>query len=528
MGRRTSFQSLAGLEGDGDVDIRPSSKPNHALITIGAKRAVEYDLEEKQIVKSFFVPSHMALSTPLCYDPLTRQMVCCLNKTSLLVWDGQENHLDKIQQTRKLEASVSDILATDGTLILVFQNGDLQPLQYIVEPFSNAVKHQAVKSRSGKDIKVSMTWSKDGAPYRIKRGSQGVDLSQAFVDSHTGGFSQQHLKFIPVKENFDVSGLTLIRVASNEKYLMLRDLLASTSTDSYIAMDADMLVQRVVPFDDTHVVVHCVPTRNEEGLFFQLIDIMHGTVINTLQVKSLTSLEFRCFKGSKVLFKQGLKVSCWQLHSIPQTLSELTGTKFEALAVSPKGDLEWESLDADNDKPALESTLAVLRSNDLDKSLDLLGSGSLTSALTIALFERIILSSDDPDEEQLYKALCQLQLPGKEMTQYLRRMDFRAAKALIAKILALIGKVNQSDDVFETLLSWLELLLDAQYANFIVSKDDFTIRLLGQCSEILSGIDASINLLATTLPHIEMLQKKMVLDKNSSINREYAVETVYL
>ena len=132
MGRRTSFQSLAGLEGDGDINIRPSAKANNALITIGAKRAVEYDLEEKQIVKSFFVPSHMTLSTPLCYDPLTRQMVCCLNKTWLLVWDGQENHLDKIQPKRKLEVSVIDILVSkDGTLILVFQNGDLQPLQYI-------------------------------------------------------------------------------------------------------------------------------------------------------------------------------------------------------------------------------------------------------------------------------------------------------------------------------------------------------------------------------------------------------------
>ena len=37
----------------------------------------------------------------------------------------------------------------------------------------------------------------------------------------------------------------------------------------------------------------------------------------------------------------------------------------------------------DSDKPVLENTLAVLKSNDINKSLDLLGSGSLTSALTI-------------------------------------------------------------------------------------------------------------------------------------------------
>ena len=94
---------------------------------------------------------------------------------------------------------------------------------------------------------------------------------------------------------------------------------------------------------------------------FQLIDILHGTVINTLQVKSLTSLEFRCFQGCKVLFKQGLKVSCWQLHHIPQTLAELMGSSFAALSVTPKGDREWESLDTD--QPALESTLSIMKNH---------------------------------------------------------------------------------------------------------------------------------------------------------------------
>ena len=522
MGRRTSFQSLAGLEGHGDIEIRPCANPRHALITIGAKRAVEYDLEEKHIVKSFFVPSHMTLSTPLCHDALTNQLVCCLNKTSLLIWDGQESHLDKIQPIRKLEASVNDILATDDSLIVVFQNGDLQPLQYVVEP------PQEVGSVKGvKEGKVSITWSKDGTPYCTRKSSQGVDLYQIFVDSHTRGFTQQHLKFIPVKENFEVCGLSLVRVASTQQTLMVRNLLSSASpADDYsIAMDADMLVQKVVPLNDTHVIVHCIPTRNEEGLFFQLIDILHGTVINTLQVKSLTSLEFRCFQGCKVLFKQGLKVSCWQLHHIPQTLAELMGSSFAALSVSPKGDLEWESLDTD--QPALESTLGILKSSDLNKSMDLLASGSLTNALKVAVFEHILQS--DPDEEQLHKALtsqhCHVE---KEMIQYLRRMDFTTAKVFISKILTLMGKVNQTDSTFETLLSWLELLLDAQYANFIVSKDDLTIKLLGQCSEIISGIDASTNLLATTLPQIEMLQKKIVMDKNSSFNREYAIEIVYL
>ena len=74
MGRRTSLQSLTGLEGHGDIVLRPAAKSSNALITIGSKRAVEYDLEENQIVKNYFVPSHLTLSTPLTYDSLSKRI----------------------------------------------------------------------------------------------------------------------------------------------------------------------------------------------------------------------------------------------------------------------------------------------------------------------------------------------------------------------------------------------------------------------------------------------------------------------
>ena len=59
--------------------------------------------------------------------------MCVVNKTSLLVWDGQENHLERLKETKTLNNSVTDILATDGTLLLCFENGDLQPLKYVLE-----------------------------------------------------------------------------------------------------------------------------------------------------------------------------------------------------------------------------------------------------------------------------------------------------------------------------------------------------------------------------------------------------------
>ena len=157
-----------------------------------------------------------------------------------------------------------------------------------------------------------------------------------------------------------------------------------------------------------------------------------------------------------------MKISCWHLHHLPKYLSELIGTQFEGMKIEPQG-LQWENL---NDEPAIESTLELLRSNkDLDGIVQVLKRGSLSNGLKIAFFEHIL--ARDPSDEVLSKALSQ-PLLDREMIGYLRRMDFGTAQSLISKLLSLISSVDHSDEVlFETLLSWLESLLDAQYPNLI-------------------------------------------------------------
>ena len=208
---------------------------------------------------------------------------------------------------------------------------------------------------------------------------------------------------------------------------------------------------------------------------------------------------------------------------MPRHLSELIGTKCEGIKIEPKG-LQWENL---NDEVAMDNAQDLLQNKkDLDEIVQVLQEGSLSNGLKIAFFEHILAC--DPSEEILSKALHQ-PLLDREMIGYLRRMDFKTAQVLISKILLLISSVNHGDELFfETLLSWLESVLDAQYANFVVSKDPISMELLAKSTEIISNLDSSVNLLATTLPHMQMLKKKMTLDRNASINRMYAVEVVYL
>ena len=63
-GRNITF--LSGLDGAEEFSIRPSAKMDHLLFTLGKqRRAVEYRLSDKNVVNSYFLPSHMSFSTPI-------------------------------------------------------------------------------------------------------------------------------------------------------------------------------------------------------------------------------------------------------------------------------------------------------------------------------------------------------------------------------------------------------------------------------------------------------------------------------
>ena len=129
MLKRNSFQFLPGLEGHGDIQIRTATKKDHVFVTIGKKRVVEYNLNEKQVVVNYFVPSHITLSTPLVFDTTSGQVVCVVNKVSLIMWDGNQSHLDKIPEASKMPSPVRDLsLSDDGKVWVIFVNGDVQLL----------------------------------------------------------------------------------------------------------------------------------------------------------------------------------------------------------------------------------------------------------------------------------------------------------------------------------------------------------------------------------------------------------------
>ena len=122
---------LNGLDGPDDVIVRSSEKADNILITLGNRRAVEYNINDRSVVNNYFLPSHMSFSTPVATYSPNGDLVCVVNKTQLMIWNGRNTNFEQAEVV-KLPSPVSDLLIEDcKSKVFVFENGDLQSVEYL-------------------------------------------------------------------------------------------------------------------------------------------------------------------------------------------------------------------------------------------------------------------------------------------------------------------------------------------------------------------------------------------------------------
>ena len=85
-------------------------------------------------------------------------------------------------------------------------------------------------------------------------------------------------------------------------------------------------------------------------------------------------------------------------------------------------------------------------------------------------------------------------------------------------------KLEKPED-FEHYITWLALLLDAHYSNFMVTKDEEAIAVIEECAKLLGELDYSVNMLATLMSRMKMMKKEKQL--SHAHNKLFSVEVVY-
>lgn len=73
-----------------------------------------------------------------------------VNDNKLLSWDGEENHLEKVgnEHSLKLAAKAVDILCSDDELHILFENGSIQSVSYLMQKKSMAIENEVLPAGS--------------------------------------------------------------------------------------------------------------------------------------------------------------------------------------------------------------------------------------------------------------------------------------------------------------------------------------------------------------------------------------------
>ena len=77
------------------MSVRTGADEDHILVTLGSRSASNYSMDAMAVVSQFFCPSFLSLTSAVAWDAASKCYVAILNSKDLLVWDGEENHIEK-------------------------------------------------------------------------------------------------------------------------------------------------------------------------------------------------------------------------------------------------------------------------------------------------------------------------------------------------------------------------------------------------------------------------------------------------
>merc|ERR1712241_747532 len=116
----------------------------------------------------------------------------------------------------------------------------------------------------------------------------------------------------------------------------------------------------------------------------------------------------------------------------------------------------------------------------------------------------------------------------KSEMSFLHQMDFKNVVKLMNICNELLKSTQTDEDQFESLLLWLECLLETHYSTFVVAKDEKSTIVLQETLNLLSDLDQNISLMSKIMAQTKVMKKKLAIQHNRNVNLMYSVEVLYL
>ena len=522
---------LNGIEGPEKISLRLSNTPDNFLITLGNRRVVEYRMSDKTVVNSYFLPSHMSYSTPMAtkFSDSTKELICVINKKHFYCWDGHENRLDEVKERMELPHAAIDLIDDNGNLLLVFENGDIQSIEHI-QQISSSETYGFSKCRYCPAI-ISKTriLSNDGLKHCIHIGSDGnASLYKMSLDGTR--YVQNYVKSFNMKNasHSDIVGNSLVWISKDDQDTVQAEaIFDSKKNNSSVSFRLSSVskINSLAIFDSKRVALLCIGSDDLDSSLIKIFNMDYGIDETTIPLKAHSSNQLECLDGGKVIFKQGARFACWTVENLPRGLSDLVGCKMDqSSSVKPTDmvvkdggiSLQFFNEDHDSSYDLIQKALGTSHAE--------LISEHLPDLVKISMIENALA---DPDNDSLLRSALLIPFTDHVVLEHIRNLKFSSAKTLIHRLVQIMQDVLEDSDEFEHFITWLALILDAHYTNFMIAKDAESKDIILECSQLLEALDRSFNMLASVMSRIKMANKENQLMNGQASNRHYAVEVVY-
>ena len=110
--------------------VTTSDDNRSVTLLIGDRQCVRYQVDEGSIVHSWFAPSHLKITSAVVRASES-EFAVVVNGTLLLLWDGKESKLEKVENRLKLGEKATSLVKSSEDTYVVFENGSVQTVEYV-------------------------------------------------------------------------------------------------------------------------------------------------------------------------------------------------------------------------------------------------------------------------------------------------------------------------------------------------------------------------------------------------------------
>lgn len=276
------------------------------------------------------------------------------------------------------------------------------------------------------------------------------------------------------------------------------------------------------------------------------VNFQGGFVLNSVSVKAVAAeggAKLNCYGDNRILFKHGHRMATLFVEKMPSTMADFVG--MSAFEESPSkahaGSMkDWQQMDLLSQPLELYKSLpdALNRTNKFNNTIESLVKdfNDIPELLVLNTIEAIVRISE-PDRGLLSRAF-NVPVTESVLLQHLRNSEFSLVQKMLGHLIDMVriesteteaggGGEELNGDKFEHHLTWIGCILNAHYANFLMSTAEGSIKMLEEALETVQVLEDNVNAMGETMAVVKLIHDKQMIQTDYS-NMNYSIETVEL